>query len=108
MLGWVRSDVWCARCVKLDAAGIALFARTGTGVAADIVTMPLNHIGMAGALHDPLPALLFGQVPRITHCIVNGRVVVRDGRITTLELPVLVKKHNALATQLANAAHSTR
>lgn len=32
-LGWVGPDVWCAHCVKLDDYGIALFARTGTGVA---------------------------------------------------------------------------
>ncbi|MGH8790887.1 MAG: 8-oxoguanine deaminase [Cupriavidus necator] len=32
-LGWVGRDVWHAHCVKLDDEGIALFARTGTGVA---------------------------------------------------------------------------
>lgn len=32
-LGWVGRDVWHAHCVKLDAAEIALFAETGTGVA---------------------------------------------------------------------------
>jgi 8-oxoguanine deaminase len=32
-LGWVGPDVWHAHCVKLDAHGIELFARTGTGVA---------------------------------------------------------------------------
>ncbi|MEL6914215.1 MAG: 8-oxoguanine deaminase [Pseudomonadota bacterium] len=32
-LGWVGRDVWHAHCVKLDAEEIALFARTGTGVA---------------------------------------------------------------------------
>jgi cytosine/adenosine deaminase-related metal-dependent hydrolase len=32
-LGWVGPDVWHAHCVKLDAAEIGLFARTGTGVA---------------------------------------------------------------------------
>lgn len=32
-LGWVGPDVWHAHCVKLDASEIALFARTGTGVA---------------------------------------------------------------------------
>ena len=32
-LGWVGPDVWHAHCVKLDAAEIALFAQTGTGVA---------------------------------------------------------------------------
>jgi len=72
------------------------------GMAADIVTFPLNEIGLAGALHDPLAALLFCHVPRVQHSIVNGRVVVRDGRLTTLELPVLVERHNALARQLVN------
>ncbi|HEY4068379.1 MAG TPA: 8-oxoguanine deaminase [Burkholderiaceae bacterium] len=198
-LGWIGPDVWCAHCVKLDAHGIDLFARSGTGVAhcpcsnmrlasgiapiramrdagvsvgigvdgaasndaghmlgevrmamllqrvahgpvkgpsamsarealeiatlggakvlnrddigalavgmaADIVTVPLNDVGMAGAQHDPLAALLFCQVPRVQHNIVNGHVVVRDGRLTTLELPVLVERHNALALQLAQAA----
>ena len=206
-LGWVGPDVWCAHCVKLDPAGIARFARTGTGVAhcpgsnmrlasgiapiramrdagvpvglgvdgaasndaghmlgearlamllqrvasssaagraqgpakmsarevleiatlggakvlnrddigalapgmaADIVTVPLDDIGMAGALHDPLAALMFCHVPRVRHSIVNGRVLVRDGRLTTLELPVLVERHNALARELAHAAFSTR
>jgi 8-oxoguanine deaminase len=32
-LGWLGPDVWHAHCVKLDAAGIAAFARSGTGVA---------------------------------------------------------------------------
>jgi cytosine/adenosine deaminase-related metal-dependent hydrolase len=32
-LGWTGPDVWHAHCVKLDAAEIDLFARTGTGVA---------------------------------------------------------------------------
>jgi 8-oxoguanine deaminase len=32
-LGWVGRHVWHAHCVQLDAPGIALFARTGTGVA---------------------------------------------------------------------------
>lgn len=32
-LGWTGPDVWHAHCVKLDAAEIDLFARSGTGVA---------------------------------------------------------------------------
>jgi cytosine/adenosine deaminase-related metal-dependent hydrolase len=202
-LGWTGPDAWHAHCVKLDEAGIALFARTGTGVAhcpgsnmrlasgiapiramrdagvpvgigvdgcasndsahmlgearlamllqrvahgpvkgpaamsarealeiatlggarvlgrddigalapgmaADIVTVDLNHVGMAGALHDPVAALMFCQVPRIAHSIVNGKVVVRDGQLATVDLPVLVERHNRLARQLADAAWSTR
>jgi cytosine/adenosine deaminase-related metal-dependent hydrolase len=32
-VGWAGHDVWHAHCVKLDEAGMDLFARTGTGVA---------------------------------------------------------------------------
>ncbi|MXU64293.1 8-oxoguanine deaminase [Oceanomicrobium pacificus] len=32
-LGWTGADVWHAHCVRLDAAEIDLFARSGTGVA---------------------------------------------------------------------------
>jgi 8-oxoguanine deaminase len=198
-LGWVGPDVWCAHCVMLDAHGIGLFARSGTGVAhcpcsnmrlasgiapvramrdagvavglgvdgaasndaghmlaeartamllqrvahgpvkgpaamsareileiatrggaqvlgrddigalapgmaADIVTVRLDGVGMAGAQGDPLAALMFCHVPRITHSIVHGRVVVRDGELTTLELPVLVERHNALARELIEAS----
>ena len=201
-LGWIGHDVWCAHCVKLDVAGIGLFARSGTGVAhcpcsnmrlasgiapiramrdagvnvgigvdgaasndaghmlsevrmamllqrvahgpvkgpsamsarealeiatlggakvlnrddigalapgmaADIVTVPLDEIGMTGAQHDPLAALLFCQVPRVRHSVVNGRVVVRDGQLTTVELPALIERHNALAMQLLHAAKTT-
>ena len=196
-LGWVGPDVWHAHCVKLDEAGIRLFAATGTGVAhcpgsnmrlasgaapiramrdagvpvaiavdgsasndsghmlgearlalllqrvahgpirgpsaltarevlelatlggarvlgrddigtlapgmaADIVTIPLDEIGLAGAHHDPLAALFFCHVPRVQHSIVHGRVVVRDGRLQTVDLPRLLERHNRLAQALVH------
>jgi len=208
-LGWVGPDVWHAHCVKLDAAGIDLFARTGTGVAhcpgsnmrlasgiapvralrdagvpvsigvdgsasndsghmlaearlalllqrvadgavnggsvaagavtgraamsarevlematlggarvlnrddigalapgmsADIVCVPLDDIGVAGALHDPLAALFFCHVPKVRHVVVNGRIVVRDAQLTTLELPELIERHNRLAQEILAVA----
>ena len=74
------------------------------GMAADIVTVPLDEIGMAGAQHDPLAALFFCHVPRVRHSIVHGRVVVRDGQLTALELPVLIERHNRLARELVLSA----
>ena len=70
------------------------------GMGADIVTVPLGDIGVAGALHDPLAALLFCHVPRVQHSIVNGRVLVRDGVPTTIDLPRLIERHNRLARRL--------
>jgi 8-oxoguanine deaminase len=197
-LGWLGPDVWHAHCVKLDAAGIALFAKTGTGVAhcpgsnmrlasgiapiralrdagvpvsiavdgsasndsghllgearlalllqrvahgpvkgpaaltarevleiatlggaqvlnrddigalapglsADLVGVPLDEIGMAGAGHDPLAALFFCHVPRVALSVVHGRVLVRDGELKSLDLPSHVARHNRLARQLVGA-----
>jgi 8-oxoguanine deaminase len=202
-LGWLGPDVWHAHCVKIDEAGIALFARSGTGVvhcpgsnmrlgsgiapirammdagvpvsiavdgsasndsghmlgearlalllqrvgvgqmqgpakgpgaltarevlelatlggarvlgrddigalvpgmSADLVTVPLDEVGMAGAHHDPLAALFFCHVPRVRHSVVNGRVVVRDGQLVTIDLPVHLERHNRLARALVESA----
>ncbi len=70
------------------------------GMSADIVCVPLDDIGVAGALHDPLAALFFCHVPRVAHTVVDGRIVVRDGRLTTLGLPALLERHNRFAAQL--------
>ena len=193
-LGWVGHDVWHAHCVQLDDAGIALFARTGTGVAhcpcsnmrlasgiapvramrfaavpvglgvdgsasndgaqmvaevrqalllqrvgfgpdamsarealeiatlggarvlnrddigalapgmaADFVAFDLNQIGFAGGLHDPVAALVFCAPASVALSVIDGRVVVKDGRLTTLDLPLLIERHNRLARDLVNA-----
>lgn len=51
-LGWVGHDVWHAHCVKLDAPGIDLFARSGTGVA----HCPCSNMRLASGI-APIPAL---------------------------------------------------
>ena len=194
--GWVGPDVWHAHCVRLDAAGIALFGRTGTGVAhcpcsnmrlasgiapvramldqgvsvglgvdgsasndgahmlgevrqamllqrvgfgadamtarqalelatlggarvlnrddigalapgmaADIVLFDLDRIGYAGALHDPVAALVFCTPTDVATSVIHGRVVVRDGQLTTVDLALVRERHNRLATDLLHAAH---
>ncbi|MBU9378812.1 8-oxoguanine deaminase [Burkholderia gladioli] len=194
-LGWVGPDVWHAHCVQLDEAGIALFARTGTGVAhcpcsnmrlasgiapvrrmrlagvpvglgvdgsasndgaqmvaevrqalllqrvgfgpdamtarealeiatlggarvlgrddigalapgmaADFVAFDLRQPLFAGALHDPVAALVFCAPSQVAWSVVNGRVLVREGQLATVDLGPLVEQHNRLARQLLEAA----
>ena len=194
-LGWVGPDVWHAHCVQLDAAGIELFARSGTGVAhcpcsnmrlasgiapiramrdagvavglgvdgsasndsgqmlgevrqalllqrvgsgpgamsarealeiatlggarvlgrddigalrpgmaADFVAFDLRRPGLAGALHDPLAALVFCQPGEVAYSVIHGRVVVDGGRLTTVDTGPLVERHNRLARQLVEGA----
>lgn len=195
--GWIGHDVWHAHCVQLDDDGIALFARSHTGVAhcpcsnmrlasgvapvrkmrdagvpvglgvdgsasndsghllgevrqamllqrvgfgpdamtarealeiatlggakvlnrddigalkpgmsADIVMFNLDQIGFAGALHDPVAALVFSTPSNVWYSIINGHVTVREGRCTTVETGPMIERHQRLALQLANAARA--
>ncbi|PMS30402.1 cytosine/adenosine deaminase-related metal-dependent hydrolase [Trinickia symbiotica] len=193
-LGWVGHDVWHAHCVQLDDAGIALFARTGTGVAhcpcsnmrlasgiapvrrmrdagvpvglgvdgsasndgaqmlgearqalllqrvgygpsaltardalematrggarvlgrddlgalapgmaADFVAFDLRTPQFAGALQDPVAALVFCAPAQAALSVIDGRVVVREGRLTTLEIEPVLERHNRYARALVLA-----
>ena len=55
-------------------------------------------------MHDPVGSLLLCASPMAAYTVVNGRVVVREGRLTTVDLAPLVERHNRLAVQLAEAA----
>lgn len=70
------------------------------GMVADLVAFDLGHVAYAGALHDPLAALVFCTPTHVDTSVINGRVVVRGGRITTVDLPVVLERHNRLARQL--------
>ena len=74
------------------------------GMAADLVAVSLAHVGLAGALQDPLAALLLCQVPQVDLNVVAGRVLVRGGRLTGLDIGSLVERHNRLSKQLTQAA----
>jgi 8-oxoguanine deaminase len=73
------------------------------GMAADIVMFKLDQIGLAGALHDPVAALVFCTPSNVWNSIINGKVVVRDGMLQTVDLPLVIERHNALAGELALA-----
>lgn len=190
-LGWTGPDVWHAHCVALDTRGIALFAKTGTGVAhcpcsnmrlssgiapvremraagiavglgvdgsasndgsqmlaearqamllarlrgdaaalsardalematrggarvlgrddigflapgmgADFVAFAVDGLRHAGAVHDPVAALVFCGAGDVAAAVIDGRVVVREGRLTTLDLGAHVERHNRIARGL--------
>ena len=190
-LGWLGEDVWHAHCVHLDTAGIAAFARSGTGVAhcpcsnmrlasgiapipalraagvpvglgvdgsasndgghmlgearqamllarvghgpaamtarqalelatlggarvlgrqgeigalvpgmaADLVAFDVHGLDQAGAA-DLVAALVFCTPPRASLSVINGRVVVRDGRLLTLDERAQAARHRAASARL--------
>jgi 8-oxoguanine deaminase len=75
------------------------------GMCADLAIFDLMTLDFAGgAVHDPVGALLLCSSPKTAYTIVNGKIVVSEGRLTTLEERPLVAHHNRLALQLAQAA----
>jgi cytosine/adenosine deaminase-related metal-dependent hydrolase len=70
------------------------------GMAADLAVFDLGAIGFAGALRDPVAALAFCAPTQAAYTIVGGRTVVREGRLTTVDLPALIRRHNQLAARL--------
>jgi len=65
-----------------------------------------DTLGMAGAaVHDPVGALLLCASDNADCTIVNGRVVVREGRLATVDMGPLIERHNLLAKTLALASH---
>ena len=72
------------------------------GFCADIAMFRTDTLSMAGgAVHDPVGALLLCASDNADYTIVNGRVVVRQGEITTVDMAPLIERHNQLAMQLA-------
>ncbi|RJF95043.1 8-oxoguanine deaminase [Noviherbaspirillum saxi] len=76
------------------------------GMSADIIMFDLHHIGFAGALHDPVAALVFCTPVNVACSIVNGRIVVRDGKCTTVESGRLIETHQRLARELLEKTRS--
>jgi 8-oxoguanine deaminase len=67
------------------------------GMAADFICVDLDRASFAGALHDPVAALVLCDVGCVDYSFINGRRVVDAGRLTTAELPKLVEAANAQA-----------
>jgi formylmethanofuran dehydrogenase subunit A len=55
-------------------------------------------------LHDPVAATLFCAPQSAKFTVINGKVVVRDGEVVTLEMKPVVEIHNRCAFQMANAS----
>lgn len=72
------------------------------GMVADFVAFDLGHVAYAGGHHDPLAALVFCTPTQVHTSVINGRVVVKDGQLATVDLPRVLERHNQLAHQLVS------
>lgn len=84
-----------------DVLGRSDCGRLATGKRADIAIWDMRGIDAAGSW-DPAALLLSGPC-RVRDLIVEGRVVVDNGELATLDLPAVLARHNALARNLASS-----
>jgi len=106
----VRSREWMTAREALELAtrgGAAVLGRLDdigsleAGKCADFFTIDLHTVDFAGALHDPVAAVIFCAPQKARHTIINGRQVVKDGRVMTVDMQPIVAEHNRRALSLA-------
>jgi 8-oxoguanine deaminase len=73
--------------------------RIAVGMQADLALFTLDELRFSGAL-DPIAALVVCGAHRADRVMVGGRWVVEDGAIPGLDIPALVRRHNAAAKAL--------
>ena len=71
------------------------------GMAADFIGVSLNTLPFAGgACHDPLAALFLCTPPQVDFSVINGKQVVENGRLLTVDIEKLISEHNRIAVRM--------
>ncbi len=70
------------------------------GKRADLAVWDMRGVEAAGSW-DPVAALVLCGPTRVRHLLVEGRRVVRDGQMVTLDLPRVLERQRRLAARLA-------
>ena len=85
--------------------GAAVLGRDDIGIlapgyAADITAFDRRTIDFAGSDWDPLASLLFCGPVKANHTVINGRHVVANGQLTTMDMGQTLERHAAMAYDL--------
>jgi 8-oxoguanine deaminase len=51
-------------------------------------------------MHDPVSAVVFGQPVNVDYTMVNGKFVVKEGQLVTVDRGQLIERHNKAAKRL--------
>ena len=99
-----------AHTYRWEGGGAAVLGRDdigqiSAGKAADLAIFDVDRIDYAGSAGDPVASLLFcGASHRTKWTIVNGHVVVKDGRLVNADEGDIVRRANAACLDLLSKA----
>ena len=101
----VEDVLWVATRGGAEVLGRDDIGQLTAGYAADLSIWDVGGIGFAGALHDPLAAVVFcGDSHVAKHVLVNGEHVVADGRLTRVDERKVAAEANRIAGELVRGA----
>lgn len=108
----LRAGEWMTAREALEIAtrgGAAVLGRDdigslAPGKRADFFTLDLNAVEYAGGLGDPIAAVVFCAPTRARHTVVDGRLIVDDGEVATIDMGPVIAEHNRNAARLAALA----
>ena len=98
-----RDALWLATRGGASVLGRDDIGQIAPGFAADLIAINLNRLDYTGALHDPTAAVVFCAPRGVDFSMINGRVIVQDGRLTTVDVGRLVERHNAISAAMLAA-----
>jgi len=78
------------------------------GMAADFVAFDLNQIGFIGTRADLTAALIFCHPVNVNYSVINGQLLIDQGKITTIDLPLVMEHHNQISKDLINKTLTVR
>jgi 8-oxoguanine deaminase len=78
------------------------------GAAADFVAYDLRQIGFAGTCADITTSLIFCHPVNVNYSIINGKLVVDQGNLVTIDLPLALERHNRISAELINRTLKVR
>ena len=87
--------------------GAAVFGRDDIGSlevdkSADFIAININQLNYTGAIHDPVAAVVFCSPSKVDYTVVGGKFIVKEGKLTTIDLPLQIEAHNKAAKRLLN------
>ncbi len=72
------------------------------GKCADFIAFNLNRLDYAGAWHDPVSAIVFCSPQKVDYNVVQGRLIVKEGILTTLNVTEQSEEHKKAAKRLVS------
>ncbi len=70
------------------------------GKCADFFALDLRRLDYAGALHDPVAAVVFCAPQPADYTVIHGRCIVKERQLTTVDTGPLIERHNRLAAEM--------